>query len=34
MGTYISIKVLEVKDNQVKVGIHAPSFLHRGEVDV
>ncbi|WP_444894192.1 carbon storage regulator CsrA [Microbulbifer sp. TRSA001] len=34
IGTDISLKVLEVKGNQVKIGIHAPKSLavHREEI--
>ncbi|WP_444922903.1 carbon storage regulator CsrA [Microbulbifer sp. DLAB2-AF] len=34
IGTNVSITVLEVKGNQVKIGIHAPKFLpvHREEI--
>ncbi|WP_445356170.1 carbon storage regulator CsrA [Microbulbifer sp. EKSA008] len=34
VGTDISLKVLEVKGNQVKIGIHAPKSLavHREEI--
>ncbi|MCO1333892.1 carbon storage regulator CsrA [Microbulbifer sp. OS29] len=36
IGTNVSITVLEVKGNQVKIGIHAPKSLsvHREEIYV
>ncbi|WP_444946660.1 carbon storage regulator CsrA [Microbulbifer sp. VTAC004] len=36
IGTSVSITVLEVKGNQVKIGIHAPKSLpvHREEIYV
>ncbi|WHI48024.1 carbon storage regulator CsrA [Microbulbifer sp. JMSA004] len=34
IGTKVSVKVLEVKGNQVKMGIHAPKSVpvHREEI--
>ncbi|AWF82151.1 carbon storage regulator [Microbulbifer sp. A4B17] len=34
IGTKVSVKVLEVKGNQVKMGIHAPKSvpIHREEI--